>query len=982
MADCLDQILCSESSACDVAITDENGLEIDTRFLHDGDTIYFRVGNRVGYTLNGFQFQPIGGEPYDVIVDDLGDGMYMTTAICGGQFIANYSMDLYVVTVVPDDPLHGRTLGSGAYPYRTVITISATEYPGYHFNGWYIDGELISRDIEYHYTVTGNVTIVGEFVADEYSIVGRPNDRNLGEVTGSGVYADGTVVTLTAIPYQGTTFISWDDGDTNPIKTITVTGNETHIAIFEKNYYTVTVLIVNQSSTRGSEVCGVVTGSGSYPYGATVSLNASPNAGFSFVSWDDGATTTTGTTTYSFTVTGNMTITATFDDAMYTLVLSSQPSNGGYVTNGISPALFNGGTYAYGTVVTAVAVPYAGYAFSKWSDGELSDTRTFTMDIDYSPIALFTKQATKFTLRINYNSTMGKVVIMDGGVDVSSYVSGYVYATVDEGTILTAIVTEISPYVFKRWDDSTSEGLTRTFTVNSNINRTVYFEDNTQYTLSFCSSTAAIWSYGHFIVRYDSGTQSVTIDAARTSITLPNSTDVEIEYVEDDPTYPFHDWVLTQQCTGYIVNRNTLSINSLSCSDDICVVLDSPAPTQYNLCICSDADFSKGAYRIQYSGGTAVISQDSQSLCVPVDAGSNAQIYFTNITGETFTWDKRQINAASYQESGLTFNLGGINGDNTVCAVVDTPPLNWFYVEDVSGSPNILLFTKLTFATPITIETSTDRNTWSTLGTTDDSIVLSMQIPANGKVYLRANTQTWNGTFINCSGYFNVGGDIMSLLYGSNYDGTQTQFPSAQTTFYNLFVNAGSALLNAGDLILPATTLTAFAYKHMFMECSGLKYGPDLPATALGDECYREMFFGCTSLVKTPDLPATVLKRLCYQCMFKNCSSLTNAPDLLADTLAEECCASMFENCTLLTETPILYSDTLTTNCYAHMFYGCTSLSKVTCLATNISASNCVYSWLYDVNPSGTFYKDSSMQSWPSGYSGIPSGWTVTDYQP
>ena len=578
MADCLDQILCNESSDCDIVITDENGLEMDTRFLHDGDTIYFRVGNRPGYTLNGFQFQPTGGEPYDVIVDDLGDGMYMTTAICGGEFIANYSMDLYVVDVIPDDPSHGRTLGSGAYPYRTAITISAIENPGYHFTGWYVDGVLISRDIVYDYTVTGNVTIVGEFEADEYSIVGRPNDRNLGEVTGSGIYPYGATVTLTAIPFPGSTFISWNDGDTNPVKTITVTGNETHIAIFEMEYFTVTVIIVNQSATRASEVCGIVTGAGSYPYGATVTLNASPNTGFSFVSWDDSATVTIGSTTYSFTITGNVTIIATFDDAMYTLALYSMPSNGGYTTNGITPALFTGGTYAYGTVVNALALPYTGYAFSKWSDGTLSDARTFTITNDIAQTAIFTKQASKFTLRINYDSTKGNVVIMNNGVDVSSYVSGYVYATVDEGTVLTAIVTEISPYVFSRWDDSSSEGMTRTFTMNSNIDRTVYFDDNTQYTLSFCSSTAAIWNYGHFVVRYDSRTHSVVINSTNTSVTLPNGTDVEIEYVEDDPAYPFHDWVLTHQCAGYNINQNTLSINSLSCNDDICVVLENPTP--------------------------------------------------------------------------------------------------------------------------------------------------------------------------------------------------------------------------------------------------------------------------------------------------------------------------------------------------------------------------------------------------------------------
>jgi hypothetical protein len=52
----------------------------------------------------------------------------------------------------------------------------------------------------------------------------------------------------------------------------------------------------------------------------------------------------------------------------------------------------------------------------------------------------------------------------------------------------------------------------------------------------------------------------------------------------------------------------------------------------------------------------------------------------------------------------------------------------------------------------------------------------------------------------------------------------------------------------------------------------------------------------------------------------------------------------------------------------------------VTCLATDITASGCTTDWLEGVAASGNFTKASSMKSWETGTSGIPSGWTVANY--
>lgn len=61
------------------------------------------------------------------------------------------------------------------------------------------------------------------------------------------------------------------------------------------------------------------------------------------------------------------------------------------------------------------------------------------------------------------------------------------------------------------------------------------------------------------------------------------------------------------------------------------------------------------------------------------------------------------------------------------------------------------------------------------------------------------------------------------------------------------------------------------------------------------------------------------------------------------------------------------------------MFHGCTHLTSIKCLATDISRQLCTYNWTSGVSATGTFYKSANMSDWTTGYSGIPSGWTVVD---
>ena len=225
-----------------------------------------------------------------------------------------------------------------------------------------------------------------------------------------------------------------------------------------------------------------------------------------------------------------------------------------------------------------------------------------------------------------------------------------------------------------------------------------------------------------------------------------------------------------------------------------------------------------------------------------------------------------------------------------------------------------------------------------------------------------------------------VYGDIRSLVSSSNYPNLSSLSAYA---FAGLF--QGNTNLRSHDyldLTLGAESVGDGTCQEMFADCSGLKRAPLLPATTLGTGCYVSMFSACTSLTEAPALNAKNLAAECYSGMFHSCTSLVTAPELPANSLETGCYMNMFTGCTSLKESPVLRGYSLKPYSYAYMFSECTSLKKITCTASYISAENALLDWVDGVptGSGGLFIKKSGVD-WPTGISGIPTGWTVQQSQ-
>lgn len=279
---------------------------------------------------------------------------------------------------------------------------------------------------------------------------------------------------------------------------------------------------------------------------------------------------------------------------------------------------------------------------------------------------------------------------------------------------------------------------------------------------------------------------------------------------------------------------------------------------------------------------------------------------------------------------------------------------NYFYFQDVSGESNTIILKKKGSSAPtVTLEYSRDGRNWNTWGSSSES-GLSLSLPANSKVYLRGTNSTFgnfdSSNYFDCTKSYKVGGDITTLL---SINGNILNLTGRDAVFIELFQNYESynKLVSVSSLILPSTTLSY--------------------------ACYVNMFYNCRSLIDVPVLPAMNLANSCYAGMFNSCSSLTTAPVLPATTLAPYCYASMFYWCINLTTSPVLPATTLVERCYEGMFQYCRSLNDVTSYANTINGLS-LNAWLDGVSSTGTFHKLGTY-NYPTGASGIPSGWTVVN---
>ena len=170
---------------------------------------------------------------------------------------------------------------------------------------------------------------------------------------------------------------------------------------------------------------GTVSGGGSFPYGDTIQIEAHPNTGHDFLSWDDGDLNNPR----DIVVTQDSTFVALFAISQFTINVVSDHPAWGYVTGG--------GTYYYGDTVVIAATANLGFEFISWDDDNTDNPRTIIVTEDQTYTARFRIQQCHIITEV---TPEGAGTVNGGG-------------TYDYGTSIHLTARSHTGYVFDKWDD-------------------------------------------------------------------------------------------------------------------------------------------------------------------------------------------------------------------------------------------------------------------------------------------------------------------------------------------------------------------------------------------------------------------------------------------------------------------------------------------------------------------------------------------------
>ena len=219
------------------------------------------------------------------------------------------------------------------------------------------------------WTVTGDASADVYYIWDTYTIAYDGNGSTGGSTAASTATSHGSSATVASNGFTrtGHHFTGWNtamDGSGTAYSegsSMTMTGNVTLYAQWSIDRHTVTL-------NKGNGISGV-SGAGTYDYGSSVSIDATPATGYSWSKWTDGAGNTASTTkNYKFTIYGDdLSFTANATPNSYTVSINA---NGGSCVDGSGNAVSSVSvTYDSGNWnnISGLRVSRDGYEFTGWA---------------------------------------------------------------------------------------------------------------------------------------------------------------------------------------------------------------------------------------------------------------------------------------------------------------------------------------------------------------------------------------------------------------------------------------------------------------------------------------------------------------------------------------------------------------------------------------------------------------------------------------
>ena len=348
----------------------------------------------------------------------------------------------YTISATASPTAGGTVSGAGTYPRNSTCTLVATANSGYTFSKWTRNGQQVSTNATYSFTVTGNASYVANFTqqTQSYTITATANPTNGGTVTGGGTYTSGSTATLTATANSGYTFSNWTRNgqqvSTNATYSFQVTGNASYVANFEEiingpsitlDSYTPNTAFIGENTdlsltfkntgnqaTSGTTTVNLissnpnVTISGTGSFGA-LAVNATTTvSGFQFT-LGSGVTLGSDVTLHYTAVNGSNTWEGNFNitpNQIFTVTVAANNDDYGTVSGG--------GQFNYNESCTVTATPADGYMFSNWTNNG-------------NVVSTSASYAFNVTSDMNLVANFSEGVMIGSGTETKDYLPSYSY---------------------------------------------------------------------------------------------------------------------------------------------------------------------------------------------------------------------------------------------------------------------------------------------------------------------------------------------------------------------------------------------------------------------------------------------------------------------------------------------------------------------------------------------------------------------------
>ncbi len=325
---------------------------------------------------------------------------------------------------------------NGQFEYESVLTLTATADDGWEFAGW--QGDLEGSENPETITVEGETTITALFTRKEYpltiTIEGEGEvEKQIISTPKTTDYPFETVVELTAIASEGWEFIEWSgdvSGEENPV-TVTVEGETTVTATFERIEYPLTIEIEGQGNVEQSVVQSKTT---DYPKGTIVELEAIADENWMFSEWsgdlegDDNPAT--------ITIDEPKTVTATFLRT-YNLTTIAEPDEGGSVIPSDTVLIRD-------TDIDVEAIATEGWHFTNWEGDFTGSVNPFNLTMNGNKTIVANFERNEYILNME---TTGEGDIVAELISGTETADGYLF---ESEVSLTAIPGE--NWNFLRWE--------------------------------------------------------------------------------------------------------------------------------------------------------------------------------------------------------------------------------------------------------------------------------------------------------------------------------------------------------------------------------------------------------------------------------------------------------------------------------------------------------------------------------------------------